>query len=134
MVERSAVLAALERVIDPSSGQGLVSAGLRGRPGVDAEMMQAMGGQLSLTPATLGAMALIVLTVALLLGMVLKYVTDTTELGVTIAGPVHGVVFDGRRYDTGDRLDYIKANVLLALDRDDLGPDLRAWLTQLIAS
>ena len=33
-------------------------------------------------------------TWALLLGgMFLKYVTDTTELGVSIAGPIHGVVF-----------------------------------------
>lgn len=29
----------------------------------------------------------------LLVGMFLKYVTDTTELGVRIAGPIHGVVF-----------------------------------------
>ena len=29
----------------------------------------------------------------LLAGMVLKYVTDTTERGVQIAGPIHGVVF-----------------------------------------
>lgn len=29
----------------------------------------------------------------LLVGMVLKYATDTTEVGVQIAGPVHGVVF-----------------------------------------
>ncbi|MCU1421833.1 MAG: UTP--glucose-phosphate uridylyltransferase [Microbacteriaceae bacterium] len=45
-----------------------------------------------------------------------------------IAGGVYGVVFRGRRYDTGDRLDYIKAIVQLAVDRDDLGPDLRPWL------
>ena len=31
-----------------------------------------------------------------------------------IAGGVYGVVFRGRRYDTGDRLDYIKAIVQLA--------------------
>ena len=43
-------------------------------------------------------------------------------------GGVHGVIFRGRRYDTGDRLDYIKANVQLAAERDDLGPGLRAWL------
>lgn len=48
-------------------------------------------------------------------------------------GGVHGVVFRGRRYDTGDRLDYIKANVRLAVERDDLGPDLRAWLTEFVA-
>jgi len=42
--------------------------------------------------------------------------------------PVHGVVFRGRRYDTGDRLDYLKAVVRLAADREDLGPPLVAWL------
>ena len=42
--------------------------------------------------------------------------------------PVHGVVFRGRRYDTGDRLDYLKAVVRLAADREDLGPPLLEWL------
>ncbi len=46
----------------------------------------------------------------------------------SIAGGVYGVVFRGRRYDTGDRLDYIKAIVQLAVERDDLGPELRPWL------
>ncbi|OJX72516.1 UTP--glucose-1-phosphate uridylyltransferase GalU [Leifsonia sp. 71-9] len=45
-------------------------------------------------------------------------------------GGVYGVVFRGRRYDTGDRLDYIKAIVQLAADREDLGPDLRPWLKE----
>jgi UTP--glucose-1-phosphate uridylyltransferase len=44
-------------------------------------------------------------------------------------GGVHGVVFRGRRYDTGDRLDYLKAVVRLACEREDLGPDLRDWLS-----
>ncbi len=48
-------------------------------------------------------------------------------------GGVHGVVFRGKRYDTGDRLDYLKAVVQLALDRPDLGPDLRAWLHEYLA-
>jgi len=47
-----------------------------------------------------------------------------------IAGGVFGVVFRGRRYDTGDRLEYIKSIVQLAVERDDLGPDLRPWLKQ----
>lgn len=47
-----------------------------------------------------------------------------------IAGPVLGVVFRGRRYDTGDRLDYLKSSIQLALDRDDLGPDLAAWIKE----
>ncbi|WP_341954111.1 UTP--glucose-1-phosphate uridylyltransferase GalU [Salinibacterium sp. TMP30] len=47
-----------------------------------------------------------------------------------VAGGVYGVVFRGRRYDTGDRLDYIKAIVQLAVEREDLGPELRPWLKQ----
>ena len=50
-----------------------------------------------------------------------------------IAGGVYGVVFRGRRYDTGDRLDYIKAIVQLAVEREDLGPELRPWLKQFAA-
>ena len=48
-------------------------------------------------------------------------------------GGVYGVVFRGRRYDTGDKLDYIKAVVQLAADRDDLGPDLKPWLIEYVA-
>lgn len=47
-------------------------------------------------------------------------------------GGVHGVVFRGRRYDTGDRLDYLKANVLLASEREDIGPHLRVWLKEFV--
>ena len=43
-------------------------------------------------------------------------------------GGVYGIVFRGRRYDTGDKLDYLKAVVRLAADREDLGPDFREWL------
>lgn len=50
------------------------------------------------------------------------------------SGGVYGVVFRGRRYDTGDRLDYIKAIVQLASERDDLGPELRSWLTEFVAT
>lgn len=48
----------------------------------------------------------------------------------SIAGGVYGLVFRGRRYDTGDRLDYIKTIVRLAVERADLGPELRPWLKQ----
>ena len=44
--------------------------------------------------------------------------------------PLHGVVFRGRRYDTGDRLDYLKTVIRLASERDDLGPELLAWLRE----
>jgi UTP--glucose-1-phosphate uridylyltransferase len=48
-------------------------------------------------------------------------------------GGVYGVIFSGRRYDTGDRLDYLKAVVQLASERADLGPDLRVWLRGFVA-
>ncbi|MFK0403723.1 UTP--glucose-1-phosphate uridylyltransferase GalU [Microbacterium sp. NPDC090225] len=53
------------------------------------------------------------------------------EMAADADGPgVVGVVFRGRRYDTGDRVEYIKAIVQLASDRDDLGPELRPWLKE----
>ena len=52
----------------------------------------------------------------------------------SIAGGVYGVVFRGRRYDTGDRLDYLKSVMQLALDREDLGPDLAVWLKSVAAT
>ncbi|MGP3983752.1 UTP--glucose-1-phosphate uridylyltransferase GalU [Streptomyces sp. KR80] len=54
----------------------------------------------------------------------LRTLAETPSLG----GPVHGVVFKGRRYDTGDRGDYLRAIVRLACEREDLGPDFRSWL------
>jgi UTP--glucose-1-phosphate uridylyltransferase len=53
------------------------------------------------------------------------------ELAVTDG--VIGVVFRGRRYDTGDRVDYIKAIVQLAAEREDLGESLRPWLKDFAA-
>ena len=47
-------------------------------------------------------------------------------------GPVHGVVFKGRRYDTGDRLNYLKTIVHIASERNDLGPEFLNWLKEFI--
>jgi len=51
----------------------------------------------------------------------------------SIGGPVHGVLFSGRRYDTGDRADYLRTIVKLACERDDLGPGFREWLEGFVA-
>lgn len=59
--------------------------------------------------------------------------TDALATLVERGEPVHGVVFSGRRYDTGDRLDYLKAVVRLAAERADLGPPLRAFLREFVA-
>ena len=59
-------------------------------------------------------------------------ITDAMKTQIATE-PMHGVVFRGRRYDTGDRLDYLKAVVRLAADREDLGPPLLAWLREWLA-
>jgi UTP--glucose-1-phosphate uridylyltransferase len=51
----------------------------------------------------------------------------------SIAGGVFGVIFTGRRYDTGDRADWIKANVRLGVEHDELGPELRQWIRSFAA-
>ena len=57
--------------------------------------------------------------------------TDALETAVEhpeIAGGVKGVIFRGRRYDTGDKLDFIKATLKIGVDREDIGDDLRSFL------
>ena len=41
---------------------------------------------------------------------------------------VRGVIFRGRRYDTGDRMEYLKAVVRLASEHPELGEEFRSWL------
>ncbi|MBM9621074.1 UTP--glucose-1-phosphate uridylyltransferase GalU [Streptomyces zhihengii] len=57
---------------------------------------------------------------------------SATAGGAPGGGPVHGVVFKGRRYDTGDRGDYLRAIVRLACEREDLGPEFRSWLRSFV--
>jgi UTP--glucose-1-phosphate uridylyltransferase len=59
--------------------------------------------------------------------------TDALVKLVDDGVPVHGVVFSGRRYDTGDKLDYLKAVVRLAAEREDLGPEFGPWLRNFVA-
>ena len=43
-----------------------------------------------------------------------------------------GYRFEGDRYDAGDRVGYLKANVAFALKRPDLAPQLREWLREVV--
>src|ERR1039457_1353905 len=43
---------------------------------------------------------------------------------------VYGFRYEGKRHDAGDKLGFLKATVELALKREDLGPDFRAWLKE----
>jgi UTP--glucose-1-phosphate uridylyltransferase len=48
--------------------------------------------------------------------------------GQLVATPI-----PAKRYDTGNKLDYLKANVEFALKRDDLGADFLAYLKEVVA-
>lgn len=45
--------------------------------------------------------------------------------------PLHGLRFEGRRHDIGNKLDFIKANLHFGLLRDDIAPALRAYVREL---
>nr|WP_026181363.1 UTP--glucose-1-phosphate uridylyltransferase GalU [Demetria terragena] len=50
--------------------------------------------------------------------------TRSGEVGVV------GVIFKGHRYDTGDRLDYLKAMTRLAVRHREVGDEFREWLLE----
>jgi UTP--glucose-1-phosphate uridylyltransferase len=45
---------------------------------------------------------------------------------------VYGYTFKEGRYDIGKKLDYLRASVEIAIDREDLGPEFRAFLVDLV--
>ena len=46
--------------------------------------------------------------------------------------PFHAVTFDGNRYDCGSKLGFVEATLALALEREDLGEDVRAMAQTLL--
>ena len=58
----------------------------------------------------------------------------TDALAATIGRvPLHGLRFEGRRYDCGDRAGYIEANIAFALKRDDLADAVIRAMGEMIA-
>jgi UTP--glucose-1-phosphate uridylyltransferase len=45
---------------------------------------------------------------------------------------VYAYVFEGGRFDVGNKLDAVKATIELAIDRDDIGKELRRWIADLV--
>ncbi|MBO2447171.1 UTP--glucose-1-phosphate uridylyltransferase GalU [Actinomadura barringtoniae] len=48
-------------------------------------------------------------------------------------GGVYGVKFRGRRYDTGNKLEYLRTVVQFASERQDLGDEFMTWLRDFVA-
>lgn len=61
----------------------------------------------------------------------------TDALALEIDDPsspgVVGIIFQGTRYDTGDKLSYLKATIQFALKRPELGVKLEAWMRDLLS-
>ena len=47
--------------------------------------------------------------------------------------PFHGFRYEGKRYDCGDKIGFLEANIAFALQRPDMAPALRAALKPLLA-
>jgi UTP--glucose-1-phosphate uridylyltransferase len=57
--------------------------------------------------------------------------TDAMQL-LSTKRPFRGVVFDEGRYDTGDKLDWLRATVEVGLHHPDLGPAFREALVEIV--
>jgi UTP--glucose-1-phosphate uridylyltransferase len=44
--------------------------------------------------------------------------------------PVHAYEFEGERFDAGDRAGYVRAVIATALERPEIGPELREWIRE----
>jgi len=51
--------------------------------------------------------------------------TDALARLIALKQPFHGLRFDGRRFDCGDKVGFLEANVAFGLGRPDIGPALR---------
>ncbi|MCO5791670.1 MAG: UTP--glucose-1-phosphate uridylyltransferase GalU [Blastomonas sp.] len=46
--------------------------------------------------------------------------------------PFHAVTFAGKRYDCGSKAGYVQANIAIALEREDIGAEIRAFALDLL--
>lgn len=90
-------------------------------------------------PSDLGVMGRYVLTPAIFEAIAATspgrggeiQLTDAIK-GLIPAERVFGYTFGEGRYDTGNKIDFLKATVVFALARDDLGAELRSFLEQVV--
>ena len=45
---------------------------------------------------------------------------------------VYAYIFEGGRFDIGNKLDYLKATVEMSIDREDVGEEFREFLADLV--
>jgi UTP--glucose-1-phosphate uridylyltransferase len=57
--------------------------------------------------------------------------TDALKVLAT-KGELRGVLFSGRRFDTGNKLDYLRTMVMFAAEREDLAGEFLPWLRKFL--
>jgi len=57
--------------------------------------------------------------------------TDAMQMMVKNTG-MYGLKFNGIRHDIGNKLDFLKTNVLYGLKREDFGTEFKEWLTDIL--
>ena len=57
-------------------------------------------------------------------------ITDAMRLMLQDSA-IYGYAFEGRRHDIGNKLDFLKTNVVYGLEPPDIGPDFRAFLKEI---
>jgi UTP--glucose-1-phosphate uridylyltransferase len=60
-------------------------------------------------------------------------ITDALKV-LAARGEVRGVLFNGRRYDTGNKLDYLRTMVMFACERADVASEFIPWLRKYLDS
>jgi UTP--glucose-1-phosphate uridylyltransferase len=114
--------------VDPVDGQLVQVRDLVEKPkAVDAPSNLAVIGRYVLTPAVFEALERVTPGAG---GEI--QLTDAIKL-LLADEEVYGWTFADGRYDVGNKLDYLRATVELALEREDLGPPLRRFLVELLA-
>jgi UTP--glucose-1-phosphate uridylyltransferase len=58
-------------------------------------------------------------------------ITDAMRLMVRERA-MYGYQFDGIRYDVGNKLDFIKTNVIFGLEHEEIGPKFKEWLKDFV--
>jgi UTP--glucose-1-phosphate uridylyltransferase len=112
----------------PPTAEGYVPiSGMVEKPAAaDAPSDLAIMGRYVLTPAVFDRIA------ALQPGAGGELQLTDAMLGLCQIEPFHGLVFDGGRFDTGNKLDWLRATVEVALQHEELGKGFRDVLAEIV--
>jgi UTP--glucose-1-phosphate uridylyltransferase len=45
---------------------------------------------------------------------------------------MYGLIFNGKRFDIGNKMGFLKTNIIYGLKDDEIGEDLKQWLKSFV--